>query len=390
MFSVDKDYIIKIRRAIHEYPETDFDLPKTVTLVKTELEKMGIPLTEKYGKSSVVGYINPNKNNFTIAIRADMDALNMTEKTDLPYKSKIHGKMHACGHDGHTAMLLGAAKYLKSIEKELNCRVKLIFQPSEEGRESGAMMMIKNGVMDDVDVIIGQHVETALNSGTLAVCKGYAQASSRNFKIEIFGRPAHCSTPHAGVDALAVAVRVYTELQFMLSREIDPKTQLVCNVGTLNAGAMQNNIADYAVMQGTVRAYDMKVDGFVYKRMQDIVKYACDQVGATYKITAPMKSVSLYNNPYVSDLIVSAMEKVVGKENIGVMKQKLGAEDFSRYLEIKPGVLFRLGIANEEKGITTDAHEENFDLDEDALELGAKTFVQFVLDNMNGIDKSKL
>ena len=319
-----------------------------------------------------------------------MDALNMQEKTDLPFKSKIDGKMHACGHDGHTAMLLGAAKYLKSVEKDINCRVKLLFQPSEEGPDSGAMMMVENGVLDDVDIIIGQHIESSLDSGTLAVCKGYSQASSRNFKIEIFGRAAHATTPHTGVDALALAVRIYTDLQFMMSREISPVTQVVCSVGRLNAGTMQNNIADYAVMEGTVRAYDMDVDKFVYERMQSIVKSACEQVGATYKICAPMKCVSVYNNPYLSDLVVSAMEKVVGKENIGVMKPKLGAEDFSRYVEVKPGVLFRLGIKNAQKGITADAHEENFNLDEDALPLGAKAFVQFVLDNMNGIDKSKL
>lgn len=390
MFSVDKDYMIKIRRAIHEYPETDFDLTRTVALVEDELTKMDIPFTEKYGKSSVVGYINPENDKFTIAIRADMDALNMQEKTNVEYKSKIDGKMHACGHDAHTAMLLGTAKYLKSIEKDLNCRVKLLFQPSEEGAESGAMMMVANGVMDDVDIIIGQHIEGSMNVGTLAVCKGFSQASSRNFKIEIFGRVAHSTTPHTGIDALALAVKVYTELQFMLAREINPVTQVVCSVGQLQAGNSQNNIAEYAVMQGTIRAYDMKDDEFVYSRMQSIVKSVCEQVGADYKITAPMKCVSVYNNPYLSDLVWSAMEKVVQKDNVKVMKPKLGAEDFSRYLEVKPGALFRLGVLNPEKGIIADAHEENFNIDEDALEYGAKTFVQFVLDNMNGIDKGKL
>lgn len=390
MFSVDKDYMIKIRRAIHEYPETDFDLTRTVALVEDELTKMDIPFTEKYGKSSVVGYINPENDKFTIAIRADMDALNMQEKTNVEYKSKIDGKMHACGHDAHTAMLLGTAKYLKSIEKDLNCRVKLLFQPSEEGAESGAMMMVANGVMDDVDIIIGQHIEGSMNVGTLAVCKGFSQASSRNFKIEIFGRVAHSTTPHTGIDALALAVKVYTELQFMLAREINPVTQVVCSVGQLQAGNSQNNIAEYAVMQGTIRAYDMKDDEFVYSRMQSIVKSVCEQVGADYKITAPMKCVSVYNNPYLSDLVWSAMEKVVQKDNVKVMKPKLGAEDFSRYLEVKPGALFRLGVLNPEKGIIADAHEENFNIDEDALEYGAKTFIQFVLDNMNGIDKGKL
>lgn len=386
MYTIDNDYIVAIRREIHEYPETDFDLPKTVAVVKRELERMGIPYTEKYGRCSVVGYINPDKEGFTIGIRADMDALNIPEKVNVPYRSKIEGKMHACGHDAHTAMLLGAAKALKSMETELNCRVKLLFQPSEEGMESGSQMMCDNGVMDDVDVIIGQHIETLLDAGTMGVRSGFAQASSRNFKIEIFGEPTHATTPQDGKDALGIAVRIYNDIQHFMLREVDPFEKCVCSVGTLHAGKGQNNIADYAEMLGTIRAFDMKVDEFIINRLEKTVKNRAEEAGAEWKITAPLKTLSVYNNPEVSSLVLSALEKVVGKENIREMPIKLGAEDFSRYQSKKPGVLFRLGVRNKDKGFVHDTHAAYFQLDESVLHLGSHAFVQFVLDNMNGID----
>ncbi len=386
MFTIDNDYIVAIRREIHEYPETDFDLPKTVAVVKRELEGMGIPYTEKYGKSSVAGYINPDKEGFTIGLRADMDALNIPEKADVPYKSKIDGKMHACGHDAHTAILLGAAKALKSMESEINCRIKLIFEPSEEGMVKGAEMMCDNGVMDDVDVIIGQHIETLLDAGTMGVRSGFAQASSRNFKIEIFGEPTHATTPQDGTDALGIAVRIYNDIQHFMLREVDPFEKCVCSVGTLHAGKGQNNIADYAEMLGTIRALDMKVDGFIINRLEKTVKNRAEEAGAEWRVTAPLKTPSVYNDPKISSLVLSVLEKVVGKENIGEMPIKLGAEDFSCYQLKKPGVLFRLGVKNEEKGFVRDTHSAYFQLDETVLHLGSRAFVQFVLDNMNGIE----
>lgn len=385
MFEIDNDYIVKIRREIHQYPETGFDLERTVAVVKRELESMGIPYTEKYGKCSVVGYINPEIENFTIAMRADMDALDIPEKVELPYKSKNPGKMHACGHDAHTAMLLGAAKALKSMEKDLNCRVKLMFQPSEEGMESGSEMMCDNGVMDDVDVIVGQHIETLLDAGTMGVRSGFAQASCRNFKIEIFGEPTHATTPQEGKDALGTAVRIYNDVQHFMLREIDPFEQCVCSIGTLHAGKGQNNIADYAEMLGTIRAFDMNVDKFIIERLEKTVKNRAEEVGADWKVTAPLKTVSVYNDPKVSAKVLETLEKVVGKENIGEMPVKLGAEDFSRYQTKKPGVLFRLGVRNKEKGFVCDTHNAYFQLDEDVLHLGSRAFVQFAIDNMNGI-----
>jgi len=212
MYQIDKNYIVRLRREIHEYPELEFDLPRTIAVVKRELEVLGITYTEKYGKSSVVGYINPEKTGFTIGIRADMDALPINEINDVPYKSKLEGKMHACGHDAHTTMLLGTAKALKAIEDRIHCRVMLLFQPSEEGSESGAELMVQDGIMDDIDV----HIDSNLNSGCIGVCKGAAMASSRSFELEFFGRSAHAALPHSGNDALAAAVDAYNGIHLML------------------------------------------------------------------------------------------------------------------------------------------------------------------------------
>ena len=178
-----KDYIISLIHEIHEFPEIGFELPKTIAVVKRELEKLGIEYTEKYGESSVVATINPEKRHFTIGIRADMDALLIQEKTELSFKSKIDGQMHACGHDAHTAMLLGTAKALKKMENELSCRVMLIFQPSEEGIRSGAEELVRGGVMDEIDVIVGLHIENWLTSGYIGVCAGSSMASSRNSRL---------------------------------------------------------------------------------------------------------------------------------------------------------------------------------------------------------------
>ena len=386
----DKDYIISLRREMHEYPEIGFDLPKTIALVKRELDKLGIEYTEEYGKSSVVATINPDKKDFTIGIRADMDALLIEEKTDLPFKSKIKGQMHACGHDAHTAMLLGVAKALKSMEDKINCRVKLLFQPSEEGKFSGAESMVADGVMDDIDVIVGQHIENWLESGTIGVCKGASMASSRTIRIEFFGKTAHATLPQSGVDALAAAVKTYNNIQFMLTREMNPFDRYVCSVGKLAAGTTQNVIADYAEMLISVRAYDDKVDEHIAKRIEQIAKNAAEEQGAEVNVESLLKCYVVYNNPYISDLVISAAAKVVGEGNIAEMPVKMSSEDFSQYLTKKPGVFMRLGTRNEAKGCTTLPHNNDFMIDEDAFPVGTDALVQFVLDNMNGIDADKV
>lgn len=383
----DKDYIISLRHEIHEYPEIGFDLPKTIAVVKRELENLGIEYTEKYGESSVVGIINPGKSHFTTGIRADMDALLIEEKTDLPFKSKIKGQMHACGHDAHTAMLLGTAKALKEMEDKLTCRVMLVFQPSEEGVRSGAAELVKGGLMDEIDVIIGMHIENWLESGKIGVCAGSSMASSRNFRIDFNGRTAHATLPQSGADALAAAVRTYNNIQYMLGREINPFSKYVCSIGKLEGGTTQNVIADHAYMLGTIRTFDMELDSFLIKRIEEIAKNTAGETGVEAVVDTSLKAYVVYNNPYISQLILDSAEKITGIQR---MPEKLSSEDFSQYLTKKPGAFIRLGTRNEKKGCTTLPHNNDFMIDEDAFVTGSDTCVQFVLDNMNGIDMAKV
>jgi len=386
----DKDYIISLRREIHMYPEIGFELPKTIALVKRELDATEIPYTESYGESSVVAIINPDKKHFTIGIRADMDALLINEKTGLEFSSKIEGQMHACGHDAHTAMLLGTAKALKKLESQIACRVMLIFQPSEEGIRSGAGELVNGGLMDEIDIIIGMHIENWLPSGCIGVCKGASMASSRNFRIDFNGRTAHATLPHTGVDALAAAIRTYNNIQYMTSREVNPFAKYVCSIGRLEGGTTQNVIADHAFMLGTIRTFDMEHDSFLIRRITEIAENTAAEVGAKASVDTSLKAFVVYNNPYISDLVLHSAKKLIGSERIKEMPIKLSSEDFSQYLTKKPGVFIRLGTRNEEKGCTTLPHNNDFMIDEDAFPTGTDTCVQFVLDNMNGIDIDKV
>ena len=382
----DKEYIIALRRELHEFPEVGFDLPKTIAVVKRELDAIGVEYSEEYGESSIVATINPENSGFTIGIRADMDALPITEKNDIPYKSKIDGRMHACGHDAHTAMLLGTAKALYEMRDRISCRVKLIFQPSEEGIRSGALEMVNHGVMDDIDVIIGLHVENWLDSGKIGVCKGASMASSRIIKLEFFGRSAHATLPTSGNDALAAAVDAYCGIQTMLTRTISPFENYVCSVGKLAGGTTQNVIADYAEMLITVRTFNMELDRHIFESISMVAEKSAAAFGCTASVSGGLKAFVLYNDPDIAELVLASAKKVVGDEGITEMPKKLSSEDFSQYLTKKPGVFIRLGTRNADKGCTTLPHNSDFMIDEDALVVGTDTCVQFVLDNMNGID----
>ncbi len=390
MISVEEKYIIDLRHELHEYPEIGFELPKTISVVKRELDSFGVPYTEEYGESSVVAFINPEKKGFTIGIRADMDALLIEEKTDLPFRSKTKGQMHACGHDAHTAMLLGTAKALKAIEDKIECRVMLIFQPSEEGVRSGAEALVKGGVMKEIDVILGLHIENWLDSGKIGVCKGESMASSRTFKLEFFGRTAHATLPNTGCDALASAVDAYNGIQLMLARKTSPFSKYVCSIGKFNAGTTQNVVADHAEMLGTIRTFDMSVDEMLISNIEQIAKRSAETFGCAAKVTTSLKALVVYNNPYISDLVLASAKKIVGEDNIAEMPIKMSSEDFSHYLTKKPGVFIRLGTRNIEKGCVTLPHNNDFLIDEDALPTGTAVCVRFVLDNMSGIDIEKI
>ena len=381
---IDNEYIKQLQHELHRIPELGFDLPRTVAVVKRELDKIGIEYTEKYGKSSIVADLNPEKTNFTIAIRADMDALPITEQSGVEYSSEIEGQMHACGHDAHTAILIATVKTLFEIKDEINCHVRFIFQPSEECPTSGAKMLVENGVMEGVDVIIGLHVG-GCRSGQLGICSGASMAASRPFKLEFFGKSTHAATPHNGNDALAAAVRAYTSIKLMTSTELTPLERFICSIGKLSAGTAQNIIPDYAEMLGTIRTFNLDIDKYIIGRIESIADSIKRETGVDYKLTTHLKSGVVYNDPKISQKILEAQKKVVGEENIAPIAVRLGAEDFAFYGEKAPAAFFRLGVLNEEKGCVSPAHNSDFKVDDEVLHLGAETFVQFVLDNMNGI-----
>ena len=385
MISVDKEYILALRHEIHEYPELEFDLPRTLAVVRRELDALGIPYTEQYGKSSIVGYLNPDCKDFTIGIRADMDALPLTEKTDLPYASKIPGVMHACGHDAHTAMLLGTAKALKALEDQLTCRVLLVFQPCEEGSDSGARNMVEAGLMEEIDIILGLHIENWLEAGTVGVGEGACMAASHPIKIEFFGKTAHASLPQSGANALAMAVSTYNGINTMLATRIDPFAKYICCVGQLTAGHTDNVIPDYAQMKISLRSYDTALESFIVENIRAIAENAASVQGGTVKFHHETKALPVINHPVVRQAVLESAAKVVGEGNIAPMPIKMSSEDFSFFVDKKPGAFIRLGTRNAVKGCVTLPHNNDFLLDEDALPIGSQVCVQFVLDHMGGM-----
>ena len=378
--TIDKDYILSLRHELHMYPELAFDLPKTTALIRRELGSLGIPYTEQYGKSSIVGFLNPDCKGHSVALRADTDALPLTEKTDLPYASRYPEKMHACGHDAHTAMLLGAAKALKSVENMLPCRVVLIFQACEEGDQSGAKLMVEDGVTELFDEIVGMHIENWLEVGSVGICPGVSMAASHPIYIEFFGKSAHATLPHSGVNALAMAVETYHGIHALQATRTNPFSRYVCSVGMLRAGVTDNVIPDYAEMMISLRTYDKETEQFFVDNIRRIAENAATVRGGTIAFRDEEKALPLTNDQDVSARVLKAAAKVVGDAQIVTMPQKLSSEDFSFYLSRRPGAFLRLGTRNAAKGCTTLPHNNDFLLDEDALELGSRIFVQFILD----------
>lgn len=380
----DEAKIIALRRDLHRHPEIAFDLPQTVARVKQELDALSIPYTERFGKGSVVGYINPNCTGKTIAIRADMDALLMQEKSGVPFSSEVDGAMHACGHDAHTAMLIGTARALKRAEPLLTCRVLLLFQPAEESNPngSGAAMMIDHGVMEEIDEIIGMHIENLLESGTLGVCSGECMAASHPYTIEFFGAAAHATMPQSGHDALAMAVKAYNDIYLMEARELSPFVQRSLSIGALQSGTTFNIIADYAKMMISVRTYDTATDNFIHDRIVQICTHAAEELGGTCRIKDELNCPPLYNTPDVCVRLETAIADVVGRENVAVMPKKLSSEDFANYVAVKPGAFLRLGTRNDSLGCNTLPHNNDFRIDESAFIKGSMTCVQYILNNM--------
>ena len=377
---IDREYILKIYRELHQIPELGFDLPKSTAVICRELDAIGIPYTTKLGKSCVVATLNEGIGNKTIAIRADFDALPIQEETGLPFASTHPGKMHACGHDSHAAMLLGTAKAMKAMEKDIKCCVKFVFQSAEEIL-GGAKSLCDDGFMDNVDEIIACHINAEYMTNQFLVNRTCNSACSRGFKLHLYGKSSHVAKPHNGVDAIAMAVRVYNDIQLMRAREINPVEKVVIGVGAIHGGTVNNIVCDHVEMNVSIRTQKTELDEHIYKRITQIAESVAADMGGKAELETYKYVPALINDLDIVDALEAAAIKTVGKENIFPRKEGLGGEDFAYYLQHKPGAMFNVGIRDEGMPYVP-AHNGKLVISENAFEATPKIFVQYVLDRM--------
>ncbi len=359
------DYIIEKRRDFHMYPELRYEEKRTSKIVAEELEKMGYRV-ERMAITGVVGAIEGD-GEYTVALRADMDALPVQEENEVPYRSRVPGKMHACGHDAHVAMLLGAAKILNELRGELKGKVKLIFQPAEEGG-LGAKKMVEAGAVDEVDAIFGIHVWSESRSGDIGIREGPLLASADAFRVKITGKGGHGASPHLSIDPITLAADLVNAYQKIISREVNPIHPAVVSVTSIKAGTTFNVIPGELEMLGTIRTFDEEVRDMIVRRLKEITS----KYGEAMRCEAVLELTEENLPPTSNDrrLAEFAREVLRPLGNIFVPEPTMGAEDFSVYTEKAPGLFITLGIKNEEKGIVYPHHHPRFDVDESILWIG--------------------
>jgi hippurate hydrolase len=364
--------IVDLRRALHRYPELSGNESKTAAAVCAFLDSLGIRYRTQVAGTGVVAEMSGPKDVPCVVLRADMDALPIQEETGLDFTSAYPGVMHACGHDGHTAMLLGAAALLAG-EPNLPAPVRLLFQPSEE-KGTGALAMIEAGALDGAGMIFGGHLDRHYPPGVVVVSDGAMNASSDNFRIEIIGQGAHGARPHESIDAVVVGSLMVMALQTIVSREIDPARPSVVSVGLFQAGTAPNVIAGRALLEGTVRAQDREVRQQLTASVKRIAESIAQLHGAAINVSISHGTPPLVNSGDMANLAREAAREAVGDANVAPLKSaNMGAEDFSYYLERVPGAYVRFGgqVAGRE-GFP--AHSSRFDFDERALAAGAAYF----------------
>lgn len=379
----EKDYIISLRRYFHKHPEESLCEFKTAEKIEEELDKLNIS-HRRVGKTGVIGIIKGKKDSHkVIALRADIDGLKVRDLKDVDYKSENEGFMHACGHDGHTASLLGAAKILKSKEELFGGEIRLLFQQAEEIGH-GARIFINEGCLKDVDKILGFHVSSDIPVGKVAVSYGASFASCDYFKIRVKGKSAHVSRPHLSVDALYIASQIVVNIQSIVSRQTDPINSVLVGIGTLKAGTIYNAVAEDAVLEGTTRAFSKESRDKTNNEISRISKGIGDVYGAEIEVEFKDYASPLINDKSVTDDVKSVVENVVGNSNIITDYPKaLGADDFAEYLLKVPGTYLRIGTRNEDnKSTCMPHHNGQFDIDEEALLIGTNIEVEFAINSL--------
>ncbi|WIF94252.1 M20 metallopeptidase family protein [Caminicella sporogenes] len=372
------DEIINIRRYLHQIPELGFEEYETSKYIAKYLEDIGIKVYKNVAKTGVVGYIRGNNPKRTVAFRADIDALPVEENTKVPYCSKYLGKMHACGHDGHTAILLGLAKYLSLNKDKLRDNVLLIFQPAEEG-PGGAEVIIREGILKKfkADCIYGLHLYPEVEEGKVALRSGPLMAQTGEFDIYIYGKSGHGAIPQNAVDSIIISADVINSLQTIISRSINPIKPAVLTIGRIEGGERRNVIAGKVVLEGTIRAFEESVYNKIKDRMIEILKGK--EIVHNCKIELIFRD--MYPPVNNDENMVIRFIDIIGRENIEIIDPQMISEDYSYYQRELPGLFFFLGVRNEKEGYIYPLHNSQFNFNERVLAMGVQIYVNLLKGN---------
>ena len=377
-------YIVKLRRDLHQIPELGTELPETKAYIIRELDRLKIPYLCSEKDSGILATIEGGRRGKTVALRTDMDALPLEEETGLAFASRHPGCMHACGHDAHMAILLGAARLLNAQKKSLRGTVRLIFQTAEE-ISRGSEIAISNGYLEDVDAVFGLHIGSILGkeipSGTLIFPRACCMASFDKFILRIKGKSCHGSTPEKGVDPVNIAAHLILSLQAIQTREISGSSASVITIGKIQGGAQYNVIPDEVVLEGTIRALDESVRQYVAQRIRGMAVATAAAFGGSCECEIVWGAPPVVNDEEMAELAAESVSDLFEPKDIidNFPIPNMGGEDFANYLEIVPGAFFFLSSSNPEKGTDVPHHNPRFDVDEDVMWRGAVTFERIVM-----------
>ena len=365
--------VIKIRRALHERPELAFEEVATGKFMASELTRLGIKVRRGIGKTGLVGILSGRGKSGVVGLRADMDALPIMEETGLSFSSRNRGVMHACGHDSHMAMLLGAARILSALKDEIPGTVKFIFQPSEEKNPGGAPAMIRDGALADpeVDAIFGQHITTDLPTGRLGFRSGPLMASADEIYITVFGRGGHGAKPHNAVDPIVISAQLILELQTVISRMKDPLEPSVLTIGSIHGGTATNIIPDSVKLSGTLRTMNEEWRKKALVLIERTAVQCARGFGGGCKVEVSRGYPVLVNSESETELAFETAAALFGKAAATIAPPQMGAEDFAYYLQKVPGSFWWIGAANKELGASASIHSARFKVDEAAFMYGA-------------------
>lgn len=378
------DELIEIRRWFHMHPELSFEEVETGKKIAEILRKHGIEVKEQVGKTGLVGILKGGKSGKVVGLRADIDALPITEINEVSYKSTVEGKMHACGHDSHMTSLIGAAMLLSKVKDQIPGTVKFIFEPAEEINQ-GAKAMIADGALKDpdVDAIYGLHNSPNIDAEKVGVKEGPLMAAVDTIKIKIHGESGHGAVPHKARDAIVAASAVVMNLQTIVSRKISAFETAVVSIGTFHGGKANNVISESVEMTGTCRTYNPEVRKQLPDLMRNIVEKICEAHHTTGELEYEFTLPAVMNEKKTAAIGKKAVAKIVGEEGVVMPELTGGGEDFALYQQKVPGTFYFLGVRNEEKGIVNEWHSQNFNIDERALWVGAGIYAQSAFDYLN-------